>query len=124
MTLKVGMDHLDRKVYTIYKNDDAGFTLTHFTANCVKMAYCAYKRPRRQVSVYMTIGPLVFFVIIIFPICSRDHLTVISKRIRLTKTTGLIYKYIEDPWLKKQTVGKHKYTEFVETWNPQETRNE
>ena len=61
MILKIGIDHQVLKVYKVYINDDPGFTLTltYFAAksNLAKIAYCAYTRPRCQVSVYRTIGP-------------------------------------------------------------------
>ena len=48
-------------MYKVYNNGDHWLTLTYFKArsNLVKIAYCAYTRPRCQVSVYRTIGPLV-----------------------------------------------------------------
>ena len=47
------------KVYKVYINDDPGLTLTYFMARTdLSNAYC---RSRRQVRIYMTIGPLVVF---------------------------------------------------------------
>ena len=53
---------MDQSRSTISINDDPGLTLTYFTArpNFVKIAYCSDTRPRCQVSIYRTIGPLVF----------------------------------------------------------------
>ena len=45
---------LGLKLYKVYINDDPGLTLTYFTC------FYTYSRPRYQVSVYRTIGPLVF----------------------------------------------------------------
>ena len=54
MILKLGMYHLGLKLNKVYINDDPGLTLTNFTG------FCTYSRHRYQVSVYMTIGPLVY----------------------------------------------------------------
>ena len=45
----------------IYINDDPGLTLTYFTtmSNLAKLGLNTYSRPRYQVSVNRTIGPLV-----------------------------------------------------------------
>ena len=51
MILKLGMGI--GELYKVYINDDPGLTLTYFTC------FCTYSRPRYQVSVYRTIGPLV-----------------------------------------------------------------
>ena len=61
MILKLDTQHRKLKIYKVDINDDLGLTLTYFTArsNLVKFAYCAYTRPRCQVSGYRTIGPLV-----------------------------------------------------------------
>ena len=60
MFMKLGMKHYVLRLYTVYKNDDPGLTLTHFMtmSNLAKLV-CTYCRPRYQVSVYRTIGPLV-----------------------------------------------------------------
>ena len=69
MILKLGMDHRGLKVYKVYINDDPVLTLTYFMqrSNVVKIAYCAYTRPRCQVCVYRTIGtrPLVLWFIVV-----------------------------------------------------------
>ena len=43
---------LGTQALQIYINDDPGLTLTYFTC------FCTYSRPRNQVSIYRTIGPL------------------------------------------------------------------
>ena len=60
MIVKLGMEHYELKLYTVCINDVPDFTLTYFTAmsNLAKH-FCTYSRPRYQVSVYRTIGPLV-----------------------------------------------------------------
>ena len=55
MILKLGMYHWGLKLYKVYINDDHGLTLTYFTC------FRTYSRPRYQVSVYRTIGPLVYY---------------------------------------------------------------
>ena len=61
MILKFGMEHYVLKLYEVYINDDPELTLTCFTAmsNLAKTYFCTYSRPRYQLSVYKTIGPLV-----------------------------------------------------------------
>ena len=59
MILKLGMGYYELKLYTVHINDDPGLTLTYLTpmSNLAKLVFV----PRCQVSVYRTIGPLVFF---------------------------------------------------------------
>ena len=59
MIMKLGSEHYELKLYTVY---DPELTLTYFTtmSNLAKTGFCTYCRPRYQVSVYRTIGPLVF----------------------------------------------------------------
>ena len=94
MTLKVGMNPRARglKVNKVYINDDPGLTLTYFTAmsNVVKIAYCAYARPRCQVSVYRTIGPLV--TICICKVQIRNNIYY-SKKVLHHQIFTKIYKY-------------------------------
>ena len=61
--LKLGMDYQGLKVYKVSINDGTGLILTYFMArsNLVEMAYCVDTRPRCQVSVCRTIGPLVVY---------------------------------------------------------------
>ena len=47
MIMKLGMEQYELKFNKVYINDDPELTLTH-------------SRPRYQVSVYRTIGPLVY----------------------------------------------------------------
>ena len=65
MIMRLGMEHYEPKLYTVYINDDLELTLTYFTtmSNFAKLVFCTYSRPRYQVSVYRTIGPLVLFCI-------------------------------------------------------------
>ena len=58
MIFKLCMDDQGLKVFKIYINDDPELTMTCFTSksHLVKIAYCG----RCHVSVYSTIGPLVF----------------------------------------------------------------
>ena len=61
--MKLGMEHNVLKLYKVYINDDPPppeLSLTYFTtmSNSAKL-FCTYSRPRYQVSVYRTIGPLV-----------------------------------------------------------------
>ena len=49
---KLLQSHL-MELYKVYINDDPGLTLTYF------ICFCTSSRPRYQVSVYRTIGPLV-----------------------------------------------------------------
>ena len=62
MILKLGMEHYVPKFYKVYINDDSELTLTYFTtiSSFAELVFCTYSRPRYQVSVYRTIGPLVF----------------------------------------------------------------
>ena len=50
MILKLGMKHKGEELYKVYINHDLGMTLTYFIY------------PSSQVSVYRTIGPLVFSI--------------------------------------------------------------
>ena len=60
MILKLGVEHMRLKVYKVYINDDPGLPLKYvWQGQMVKIAYGAYTRPRCQVNVYRTIGPLV-----------------------------------------------------------------
>ena len=63
MIMKLGMEHYVLKLYKVYMNDDPELTLTHFKtmSNLVKLVFVFVRRPRYQVSVYRTIGPLVMF---------------------------------------------------------------
>ena len=58
MIMKLGMWHYVLKFYKVYINVDPELTLTHLVN--VKFCFCTYSRPRYQVSIYRTIGPLVF----------------------------------------------------------------
>ena len=58
MILKVGMDHQGLKVNRLYINDDLGLTLTYYSK--VKFGQICLYQTNSQVSVYRTIGPLVF----------------------------------------------------------------
>ena len=57
MGMKLGMEHYLHKLYKEYITDDPELTLTYFTimSNLAKLVFV---RPRYQVSVYRTIGPL------------------------------------------------------------------
>ena len=60
--MKLGMKHYVLKLYKVYINDDPELTLTHFktVSNLAKLGFVLNNsRPRYQVSVYRTIGPLV-----------------------------------------------------------------
>ena len=57
MFLKLGMKHQGEELYKVYKSHDPRLTFTYFMARSVEVAY-----PRSQVSVYRTIGPLVYFL--------------------------------------------------------------
>ena len=62
MIMKLGMEHYELEFYIFYINDDLELTLTYFTI-IVKLGetcFCTYRRPTCQVSVYRTIGPLVY----------------------------------------------------------------
>ena len=61
MIMKLGMEHYKLKLYLVYINEDPELTLTYFTTMTIleKLVFCTYGRPRYQVSVYRTIGPLV-----------------------------------------------------------------
>ena len=63
------MDYRELNVYKFFINGDPGLTLTHFMArsNLIKIAYCAYTRPRSQMSVNRTLGPLILFFSKTFP---------------------------------------------------------
>ena len=62
MILKLGMEHYVLKLYKVYINDDPELTLIYFkTMSNLAIFFCTYSRPRYQVSVYRTIGPLVLF---------------------------------------------------------------
>ena len=62
MIVKLGMDRPGLKVFKVYIYAYLWKTLTYFKArsNFLKIAYCAYTRPKSQVSVYMTIDYLVY----------------------------------------------------------------
>ena len=62
MIMKLGMEQYVLKLYKVYINDNPELTLTHFKtmSNLANLFFFGtYSRPRYQVSVYMTIGPLV-----------------------------------------------------------------
>ena len=65
MIMKLGMGPLRRKVYVVDINNDPVFALIFFTASTktVIIAYCADFRSRYQVSVYISIGTLVFVLL-------------------------------------------------------------
>ena len=74
MILKHGMKHQGKEVYKVYINHDLGMTLTYFMY------------PSSQVSVYRTIGPLVFNVL--------SHLLRnlgLETKLRITKQMNLPY---------------------------------
>ena len=60
MIMKLGMEHYKLKLYLVYINDDPVLTLTYFTTMSIfgKLVF-VHSRPRSQMSVYRTIGPLV-----------------------------------------------------------------
>ena len=55
MILTLGMDHQNLKVYKVYINNDAGLTLQGQIWSKLPIVL----QTRSQMSVYMTIGPLV-----------------------------------------------------------------
>ena len=61
MIMKLCMEHYVLKLYTVYINDDPELELDLFYSNAKfgETCFCTYSRPRYQVSVYRTIGPLV-----------------------------------------------------------------
>ena len=65
MIMKLGMEHYVLKLYKvfiiIYINYDPELTLTYFKtmSNLAQTCFCTYSRPRFEVSVFRTIGPLV-----------------------------------------------------------------
>ena len=60
MIMKLCMEQYVLKLCKVYVNDDPELTLTHFkTVKFGETCFCTYSRPRYQVSVYRTIGPLV-----------------------------------------------------------------
>ena len=71
MILKLGMGHHGLEVYKVYINDDPGLTLDFLQKGqiCQNCSFCLYKT-NSQVSVYRTIGPLVFTFYIDDMICS------------------------------------------------------
>ena len=64
MSTKLGMEHYVLKLYKVYISDDPELTLTHFTtlSNLGEIVFGTYSRPRYQVSIYRTNGPLVFIM--------------------------------------------------------------
>ena len=58
MITKLDMEHFVLKLYKVYINDYPELTLTYFTTIWQKLFFGTY-RPRYQVSVYRTFGPLV-----------------------------------------------------------------
>ena len=63
MNFKLGMNHQGLMVYKVYINDDPGLILNYLKAwskLLIVLMPEAYARPRCQVSVYRTNGPLVF----------------------------------------------------------------
>ena len=97
MILKLCMKHWGLKLYKVYIYDDPGLTLTYF------ICFCTYSRPRYQVSVYRTIGPLVkiyvdpraFVVNVIIILCTclwwnrRNHMTVQKQMSHVMKKPAL-----------------------------------
>ena len=65
MIMKLCMEQYLLKLYKVYINDDPKLILTHFKTKIKfgETCFCTYSRPRYQVSVYRTIGPLVLSVI-------------------------------------------------------------
>ena len=64
MIMKPGMEHYELKLYTVYIKNDPELTLTYLFYRNFKfgeICFCTHSRPRYQVSVYRTIGPLVSF---------------------------------------------------------------
>ena len=61
MMLKLGMDHQGLKINKVYINDEPGLTLTFFTAFLSKLLIVL--QTNSNVSVYRTIGPLVYGII-------------------------------------------------------------
>ena len=62
MIMKLGIEYYEFKLYTVYINDDTELTLTYITAmsNLAKLVFVLMVlRPRYQVSLFRTIGPLV-----------------------------------------------------------------
>ena len=61
MIMKLCMEQYVLMLYKVYINDDPELTLTHLR-QCQnwRNLFCTNSRPRYQVSVYRTIGPLVF----------------------------------------------------------------
>ena len=60
MIMKLGLEQYVLKLYKSYINDDPEFILTHLrNVKFGETFCCTYNRPRYQVSVYRTIGPLV-----------------------------------------------------------------
>ena len=63
MILKLGMEHYVLKLYKVYINDDLELTSTYFStmSNLGKIVFVLPAGPDiRCLSVYRTIGPLVF----------------------------------------------------------------
>ena len=60
MIMKLCMEQYVLKLYKVYINDDPELTLAHFkTMSNLAKLFCTYSRPRYQVSIKRTIGPLV-----------------------------------------------------------------
>ena len=59
--MEFGVEHDKLKLYIFNINDDPEVVLIYFTtmSNMENLAFVLYGRPRYQVSVYRTIGPLV-----------------------------------------------------------------
>ena len=57
--------------YKVYINDGPELTLANFNMSMQNLAklFCTYSRPRYQVSVYRTIGPLVLFFLLMVVFC-------------------------------------------------------
>ena len=60
MIMELGMEYYVLKIYKVYINDDPELTLNYFKSmSNLANLFCTDSRPRYQVSVYRTIGPLV-----------------------------------------------------------------
>ena len=61
LIMKLGMEHYVLKLYKVYIDNDPESIMTYFTT---MTTLAKLSRPRYQVSVYRTVGPLVYSVMV------------------------------------------------------------
>ena len=127
MIMKLGMEHYILKLYKVYINDDRELTLTYFTtmSHLAKLVFCTYSRPRYQVSVYRTIGPLVVYVISF--LCNLQfprHHSYFRKdfQLLLQQLTKVEYRLLFQQFIKHSNNHEKKSVSWFVNWNKEKTK--